>query len=548
MKTPQIAISKSIVLIPLLLITVFTMISLTLIDLYFENTAIKRYEKALIHQARAGARMLEFLNEQPQMTALDAFTDRVARGSKIRVTIIGETGTVLGDSSLSLTEVQKGDNYNQRPEILQARESGVGISRRYSHTQDIDLLYAAVRYNSLRRRGFFRVAVALDDLEQELIHQRLVLGGFCIIALLVAAFMSLIASRYLLSLIRKEEESLEQKVTKRTREIEILQNLGTQLTACNTVTEAREVIGMVATLLLPRFSGTLARFRSSKDMLEIIESWNGKWKGELTYSPDQCWAMRTGQPHMGSPDSGSISCSHSSDQDQKMLCLPLVAQGETLGVLHFASPRDMDWTQSERQLAAAVAEQTSLTFASLELRESLRQQAIRDPLTNLYNRRYLMETAAQEISRASRRNQRLGLLMMDLDHFKQVNDQYGHDIGDLILKEFSSLVKLIVRDEDIPCRYGGEEFTLILPETDHKGVVKVAEKIRTKIRDHDFYFGSRSYAPITVSIGGAVFPENGKTIDALLKNADDALYRAKEAGRDRVVTADGGRTDQCEQE
>ncbi len=531
--------SKSIVVLPLMLITVFTMISVVLIDIYFENTAILRYEKGLVQQAKSGARMLEFLSSQARMPDYDTLADQVARGSRFRVTIIADNGWVIGDSRLSFTEVQQKENYAQRPEILQARESGVGIARRYSHTLDNDLLYAAVRYETQGRKGFFRVAVPLDSLDQELVHQRLVLGGFCFIALLVAALLSLLASRYLLGLVRKEEESLELKVRKRTREIEILQNLGTQLTACNSIEEAREVIRVVAAILLPRFPGTLALLNDTRDQLETFETWNGQWQGESTYSPDQCWALRTGQPHLGDPASGNISCNHWSGSEGKMLCIPLVAQGDTLGVVHFSNPTAVECTPGEQKLASALAEHASLTFANLKLRESLQQQAIRDPLTHLFNRRYLMETGDRQISRASRGKQPLGLLMMDLDYFKKFNDSHGHDIGDFILKELGTLLKLLVREADIPCRYGGEEFTLILPETDRAGTCQVAEKICARIRSHDFHFNNQSYGPITLSIGGAVFPENGNNLTQLFKEADEALYDAKSAGRDRVVMAGG---------
>ncbi|MCG8684745.1 MAG: GGDEF domain-containing protein [Desulfobacterales bacterium] len=177
-----------------------------------------------------------------------------------------------------------------------------------------------------------------------------------------------------------------------------------------------------------------------------------------------------------------------------------------------------------------------MTLANLDLRDSLRQQAIRDPLTGLYNRRYLLETMEHEISRSSRKKSEMGLMMIDLDYFKKFNDTYGHDIGDFILAEFGRLIQLIIREEDIACRYGGEEFTLMLPETGKNDTLKVAEKIRNHIQAHKFYFNNKSYAPITLSIGIAVFPHDGKTTSTLLKQADEALYQAKDQGRNQVVT------------
>jgi diguanylate cyclase (GGDEF)-like protein len=129
--------------------------------------------------------------------------------------------------------------------------------------------------------------------------------------------------------------------------------------------------------------------------------------------------------------------------------------------------------------------------------------------------------------------------MIDLDHFKKFNDEHGHEVGDYILSEFGRLVRLAIRGEDIACRYGGEEFTIVLPEAERKGSLAVAEKIATMIREHDFLVNNRSCGPITVSIGVALFPRHGMTAEELFKQADDALYQAKREGRNRVVLAGG---------
>lgn len=367
-------------------------------------------------------------------------------------------------------------------------------------------------------------------------RQRMILGTFCFVSLLVACVLSLLNSRHLMSLIQINEAILKQRVQKRTEEIETLQNLGTQLTACQSIEEALEVIKLSTSILLPRFTGRLALFKPSRDSLEFVESWNGDQLSHKLYSPEECWALRSGKPYIGDIRIGNIVCSHQKKKDKQTLCIPLTAQGETHGVLHFSSKYDLSWTPEEHQLASAVSEHVSMTLANLDLRDSLRQQAIRDPLTGLYNRRYLLETMEHEISRSSRKKSEMGLMMIDLDYFKKFNDTYGHDIGDFILAEFGRLIQLIIREEDIACRYGGEEFTLMLPETGKNDTLKVAEKIRNHIQAHKFYFNNKSYAPITLSIGIAVFPHDGKTTSTLLKQADEALYQAKDQGRNQVVT------------
>lgn len=536
MKENKSPVSRSIVIVPLVLIIVFTLVGFWFIDLYFNKTTIKRFKKNLLELAKTGAHTVHIVDSWDDIGAMDYYADIFAKKSRFRATIIDEDGTVLGDSELSQEEIMEIENHGTRPEILEAKESGTGISMRFSTTIEQDLLYTAV---SFKRPGFkkayFRVAMPLADLKEELFKQRFVLWGFCFIALIIACILSILMSRFLLSLVKKGEKYLEKRVAHRTNTIEILQNLATQLTACNSTDEALEVVKFVTLKLLPDYTGTMALFRASKDRLEIVKSWNGEWNGEKTYLPDQCWGLRTGRPHTGLRNSENMICAHSQGYNGKMVCVPLTAQGETHGVLHFFCPEDTELTLSEQNLIMAVGEHTSLALANLGLRESLRQQAIRDPLTGLFNRRYLRETMAKEICRAERHDYNMGILMLDLDYFKKFNDEHGHEIGDFILSEFGRLLRAIIRNEDIACRYGGEEFTVLLPESDHKATIAIAERIRTNLHEHAFIHGNKSYGPITVSIGAACFPDNGLLSDILVKNADEALYDAKQAGRDRVV-------------
>ncbi|HET7891434.1 MAG TPA: GGDEF domain-containing protein [Candidatus Sulfotelmatobacter sp.] len=167
----------------------------------------------------------------------------------------------------------------------------------------------------------------------------------------------------------------------------------------------------------------------------------------------------------------------------------------------------------------------------------MRTQSIKDPLTGLYNRRYLQETMERETRRAVRAAQGLGVLMLDLDHFKRFNDTYGHDAGDAVLRETASFLLKSVRAEDIVCRFGGEEFVVILPAADLKVTQARAERIRARLREATLMHQGRSLGMITVSVGVAELPEHGASTKELLEAADAALYRAKREGRDRVAVA-----------
>ena len=177
-------------------------------------------------------------------------------------------------------------------------------------------------------------------------------------------------------------------------------------------------------------------------------------------------------------------------------------------------------------------------MANIRLREALRSQSIRDPLTGLYNRRYLEEMLERETRRAVRAEHGLGVLMLDLDHFKKFNDTYGHDAGDTVLRETASFLLKSVRAEDIVCRFGGEEFIVILPVADLKVTQARAERIRSRLRELQVLHQGQPLGMVTVSVGVAELPEHGTSPKALIEAADAALYHAKREGRDRVALAE----------
>jgi diguanylate cyclase (GGDEF)-like protein len=222
------------------------------------------------------------------------------------------------------------------------------------------------------------------------------------------------------------------------------------------------------------------------------------------------------------------------------LCVPLVAQEGAFGLLHVSRASvDSQASGSEawQHLAQAMSETVSLALANLNLRESLRNQSIRDPLTGLFNRRYMQESLERELLRATRSSYAIGIIMLDIDHFKNFNDTFGHAAGDQMLRELGSFLKLQVRGGDIVCRYGGEEFTIILPEASLAIARQRAELLHREARQLQVQYQGQPLGPITLSLGVAAFPQHGTAADALLQVADEALYRAKNAGRDRVVSA-----------
>ncbi len=292
--------------------------------------------------------------------------------------------------------------------------------------------------------------------------------------------------------------------------------------------------------LLPEVGGTLYRIRASQDYAEEAAHWGEHALHSGAMFPlEACWALRRGQPHVHRAHAEMLGCTHlvapALHAAPTTACIPLIAQGTQLGLLYLSSHDDAFLARQD--LVETAAEQLSMALSNLELQERLRIQSIREPLTGLFNRRYLEESLARELARCERRGLPLSVMMMDLDHFKAFNDLHGHVGGDTLLSGFGQLLLRLARAEDIACRYGGEEFTLILPETDAQTARERAESIRAAVGAMRIRHMGQELPAVTVSIGVASFPLNGREGESLIRHADEALYRAKRGGRDRVEMA-----------
>ncbi len=313
------------------------------------------------------------------------------------------------------------------------------------------------------------------------------------------------------------------------------------LQSCALAGEALRITGQVVAELLPRVGGRCYLLRASQDLAETaIVFGDARLPSAELLHPADCWALRRGQVHRLDDPRTGIACAHvdvaGAAADAWSLCLPLLAQGTPLGLLHVSGDATTDREQAQA-LLGHVAEQLGLALVNLQLRDKLRTQSLRDPLTGLHNRRYLDEALPREIDRCLRRGTPLAVLMLDVDHFKTFNDSHGHAAGDALLAAIGQVLQDSVRGEDLVCRYGGEEFTVVLTETARDGALKRAEQIRAAIRRVTVEHLRQTLGPRTVSIGLAMLGEHGETPEALLHAADHALYRAKAEGRDRIVPA-----------
>ena len=300
--------------------------------------------------------------------------------------------------------------------------------------------------------------------------------------------------------------------------------------------------------LLPHAcSGALYLFRSSRDLVEAGARWGKRDTLTPTFPPDACWSLRRGQPHWSESPGSSIACQHlTKSSTTECLCVPMVAQGNTVGVLHLEfdrAPRlqhgsdTESFRESQEQLAITLASQIALSLSGLQLRDTLRELSIRDPLTRLFNRRFLEESIERELQLASRKEQPIAILFLDLDHFKRFNDTFGHDAGDMVLQSLADLFRTFFRSTDICCRYGGEEFAIILPESNSQDAAIRADALRSEVKRLRLRYKKETVGPLSISVGVAAFPEHASTCDELLKIADECLYESKARGRDVVTVA-----------
>jgi len=354
---------------------------------------------------------------------------------------------------------------------------------------------------------------------------------------------------------RRAEEALRE----RERELVLLSELGALLQTCDSVEEARVVIARQGRRLFSQLDGAVYLISPSRTDLDVAASWSHRAAGENTgdtgeisapafpsdvFRLEDCWALRVGREHFYADPVNDLRCRHlPGSSPEASLCVPLVALGETLGVLHLREPHESGTAapslllRARRQLAATVAEQLAMAIANLNLRETLRHQSIRDSLTGLYNRRYFQESLEREIRRVKRKGGTLAVMMLDLDRFKLFNDNFGHEAGDILLRAFSDLLRRRVRGEDVPCRYGGEEFAIILPEASLEATCARARELCQAVKELQPVYQDIPLGSITASVGVAVYPEHGPSGDDIVRAADNALYHSKACGRDRVSVA-----------
>ena len=339
---------------------------------------------------------------------------------------------------------------------------------------------------------------------------------------------------------RANQELMEWTVKQeqQNKEIELLSHLSGLLQACHTRTEAFAVISDVSSILFPGAGGCVLEINPSRNFIEPVSNWGDQAQGEVVLGTDQCWALRKSQPYIYDHIRPMPVCKHFEQQEKIVtFCFPIAAQGEAIGVfnLRFPPPVDPKYSEKIERLARSVTDTVGMALSNIKLNETLRSQAIQDPLTGLHNRRYMEVSLEREIRRAVRKQVALSVVMLDLDHFKKFNDTFGHDAGDVLLREFGYKIRHVFRADDIVCRYGGEEFIIILPEVPPTEAYQRLEDLAEVLRHFEVKHNGQLLGNVTFSAGIACFPVSSTTLDGLIQAADRALFQAKKNGRNQVV-------------
>ncbi len=508
------------------MLTIFV-ISMVGIEFHLKGTLRAQLEQKLrIFATFSLAEARTDINETNKVTlakALDKSAKSIAKMSSSRITYISDNGDVLADSSIPLQEIVLLDNHLQRLEVSLALDNEEGIISRYSDTLNKNMMYLAI-YDK-RSNLIVRTSMPADAYPQTVLNMRWSFIAIIISSIIVVFIFSILAIGLIKKAVNNERALQESRIIARTREITLIQTMTTMLNAAYTLDDAAIVLLNIIPKLLPSLSGAIFLLDENNNLNEVSH-WGVDWHHDIATMTKNRWLLQEKNLNEG--------CSNKYHSSSYNYCVDLMHDGEFIGILQLVSEAKIIDEQYQR-LSNNLVPQLSSALVNIQLKDTLRNQAIRDPLTELYNRRFMFEAFEQALNRAERHNTYLAVLMIDLDHFKKFNDSYGHEAGDKVLEMVADQFKMNLRLEDIACRYGGEEFCIICPDTGLKEAHILAEKLRYCVAEQKITYHAQELDSVTLSIGIANYPNHGQSSNDLLQQADNALYKAKEQGRNCTV-------------
>lgn len=335
------------------------------------------------------------------------------------------------------------------------------------------------------------------------------------------------------NLIERERLDTERRADQHTKDL-ILQMMH-RVQACQNQAELTDVIVRFAPQIFPGLAGGLYVLSEANTSLLRAGAWLEPQHSAAVFPAAECWGLRRGRSHHSSGNGADVPCQHIDPPGVTALCVPLTAQGDMIGLLYLEE-RDADalGPAGPRLYLELIAENVGLALANLQLREKLTTLAVSDPLTGLFNRRFLDETLQRHAR--DHRQDPLACLMIDIDHFKRFNDQFGHDAGDLVMQFVGQTLRETCAPLGNAFRFGGEEFTALLPFLEEEDAVALADTLRDKIGSVTLSHAGQILGAVSVSVGVAASPTGG-SVETLVTRADAALLEAKAKGRNRTVSA-----------
>lgn len=370
-----------------------------------------------------------------------------------------------------------------------------------------------------------------------------IITAIALVSLSFAVFMTFNANRLRLKQLNdrnENERAILDDQLRLAREVQLLGELNEWLQSSRSLDELFEMVARFMTHILPDAEGSVYVYSNSRDVLDGCASWNGGSHKDHIH-PEECWGLRRGRTYEFGSSEIDFVCEHAEPHDgRSYYCFPILAHGETVGLMHLRSTSEENCAfQASKKLAQMCAEQISMAIANVRMRDQLHDQSVRDPLTGLFNRRHMTETLRKSISESQKSGKKLSVIAVDVDHFKKFNDNHGHDAGDMVLRAVGSVLEQACDGDDVACRPGGEEFTLIVSGASQEDVMTKAEMLRQGIEAIVVRYGEKALPRITISLGVAHYPAHGTMPQDLLRASDDALYDAKAKGRNQVCLASG---------
>jgi diguanylate cyclase (GGDEF)-like protein len=338
-----------------------------------------------------------------------------------------------------------------------------------------------------------------------------------------------------LNKLNQQKTSAIKKISLVEQEESLLNKLNRILQLCASMEEIYPRVSIIAQELFPDLSGGLVIYHHATKKMETVIQWGDEPILQTFFSPEECFALRWGNIITVNDPAKVVPCTHYTSPPQGgYIAIPLFVQQELIGLIHLNSHEIQKISKHVQVLATTFSDIVKIALVNIKLRLSLEELSVRDPLTNLYNRRYLIDFLPRELSRIKREDSNLIVVMMDIDDFKKINDQYGHEAGDEVLQLIGQALNDSFRANDMACRFGGEEFLVVMSNVDIKISMQRLEKFCELIKNKTITYQEQALSPITFSIGIAQAPEHGLSVDQLIEAADRALYLAKHSGKAKI--------------